>query len=389
MSWGAALAGLGQGLPTGIKDAQGLEGQYEAGQEQAADRLAGTGMQLLQALMTPPPQPPQMGPGGMPQAGMSPMPQGGPPMGGQTQQGSGMTMGMGPTSGSPNSFASRFPVASPGGAPIGAEPDIQSMDPNRASGAQALQATMPQGQIPQGGPGMGAMAQMQPQGMQQGGGQQQGGHLDWRTIMMAIHRANPGAPPELMFKAVNKLVPMMNSQSMMEWRQLSAQNAGVRNELTARGQDVRAGTAERGQDVRAATAQGAQEVAKRGQDVRAETQKSAQEGTQKRFDIREARITAHQMVTADQAWQRLDQQRKQAAQKQNITQWRAVLDAQHKRAQEIIGAWSQQNTMPPETRKQLLKDADEAYNTAIKDMGKGDKGSFDQRFQGAGQQSPP
>ncbi len=236
---------------------------------------------------------------------------------------------------------------------------------------------------------MGAMAQMQPQGMQQGGGQQQqGGHLDWRTIMMAIHRANPGAPPELMFKAVNKLVPMMNSQSMMEWRQMQANLGQQRVETTQRGQDVRAGTAERGQDVRAATAQGAQEVAKRGQDVRAQTAEKAQQGTQERFNIREARITAHQMVTADQGWQKLDQQRKalqarvqQGGEKQRLAEWRAVLDAQHKRATEIIQAWSQQNTMPPETRKQLLKDADEGYNAAIKDMGKGDS-EFDRRFQG-------
>ncbi len=375
MAWGAALAGLGQGLPTGIKDAQGLEGQYEAGQEQAADRLAGTGMQLLQALMTPPPQAPPMQGGGMPQAGMSPMPQGGPPMGGQPQQNSGMSLPMAPPSGPAGSFAGRFPAATP--------PPMEASDPSRQGGYAALQATMPDRDIPQGGPGMGAMAQMQPQGMQQGGGQQQqGGHLDWRTIMMAIHRANPGAPPELMFKAVNKLVPMMNSQSMMEWRQLQAQTGQQRVGVQARGQDIAAGVKERGQDIAADTA-------KRGQDVRAQTAEKAQQGTQDRFNIREARITAHQMVTADQGWQKLDQQRKQAAQKQNITQWRAVLDAQHKRAQEIIGAWSQQNTMPPETRKQLLKDADEAYNTAIKDMGKGDKGSFDQRFQGAGQQSPP
>ncbi len=359
MSWGAALAGISQGIPKGIQDFTNISKQYEAGQEQAADRLAGTGMQLLQALMTPPPQPPQMGGGGMPQAGTSPMPQGGgqPPTGGMPQPSQLQTMG-GP------------PPMPQGGPPMGGQP------PGGMGGGPPPQ--------PMGGPPMGPQA-----GPQQGMQPQQGGHLDWRTIVMAIHRANPGAPPELMVKAVNKLVPMMNSQSMMEWRQLSAQNAGMRNELTARGQDIRADTTERGQDVRAATAQGAQDVVKRGQDVRAQTAEKAQQGTQDRFNIREARITAHQMVTADQGWQRLDQQRKEAAQKQNITQWRAVLDAQHKRAQEVIGAWSQQNTMPPETRKQLLKDADEAYNTAIKDMGKGDKASFDQRFQGAGQQSPP
>ncbi len=230
MSFGAALAGLGQGFPQGIRDSQGITQQYEAGLEQASSAAAGTGLQLLQALMTQPPQPPPMGAGGMPQAGTSPMPQGGPPMGGQTQQGSGMTMGMGPTGGAPNSFASRFPVASPGGAPIGTEPDIQSMDPNRASGAQALQATMPQGQPQQQQPGMGAMAQVQPQGwgQQQQQKQQQGGQLDWRTLIQAIQRANPGAPPQVIFGAVNKLVPIMNSQSQIQWKQLQSQFAQER-----------------------------------------------------------------------------------------------------------------------------------------------------------------
>ncbi len=247
MSWGAALAGLGQGFPQGIKDAQGIEGQYEAGKEQAYNTAAGTGMQLLQALMMHPPQPPQTGPGGMPQAGTSPMPQGGPPMGGQTQQGSGMVMGMGPTVGSPTSFGSRFPVADPSGNPIDTDPYAQgpggpppnpasgSSDPTRAGGYGTMAAIMPQGQppqgqTPQGGPGMGAMAQVQPQqqgfGQQQGG--QQGGPLTWQTIIQAVQRANPGAPPDVLFGAVNKMLPLMNAQSLMEWRQIQAQNAGQR-----------------------------------------------------------------------------------------------------------------------------------------------------------------
>ncbi len=235
MSFGAALAGLGQGFGQGIKDAQGLEGQYEAGKEQAYNTAAGTSLQLLQALMMHPPQPPQMGGGGMPQAGTSPMPQGSSSMGGQAQQGSGMAMGMGPTVGSPSSFASRFPVADPSGNRIDTEPAIQAPDPSRAGAYSALYATMPGGQPPQ-GPGMGAMAQVQPQGggqqpQQQGFGQQQGGQqggpLTWQTIIQAVQRANPGAPPDVLFGAVNKMVPLMNSQSLMEWRQIQGQYKGI------------------------------------------------------------------------------------------------------------------------------------------------------------------
>ncbi len=242
MSWGAALAGLGQGLPQGIRDSQGITQQYEAGLDQASSAAAGTGMQLLQALMTQPPQPPPMGPGGMPQAGMSPMPQGGPPMGGQASPPSGMAMGMGPGSGAPNSFDSRFPAMNPAmsgatgqGQPIGTQPAIEAADPSRRGGYAALQVNMPggdKGDMSAGAPGMGAMAQTQPRGwgqQQQGSQQQQqGGQLDWRTLIQAIQRANPGAPPQVIFGAVNKLVPIMNSQSAMQWKQLQAQFAQER-----------------------------------------------------------------------------------------------------------------------------------------------------------------
>lgn len=44
--------------------------------------------------------------------------------------------------------------------------------------------------------------------------------LDWKTILTTIARENPGADPQAIAGAVEKFVPLMNSQSQMEWKQL-------------------------------------------------------------------------------------------------------------------------------------------------------------------------
>lgn len=76
-----------------------------------------------------------------------------------------------------------------------------------------------QQQQPQGPPG----PQMQPQGW---GSQQGGGALDWRQILQAVTRSNPGAPPQVIASAVNRAIPLMNAQAQMEWKTVMAQMAG-------------------------------------------------------------------------------------------------------------------------------------------------------------------
>ncbi len=202
MNWGAAFTGLGQGFPQGLKDAQGIEQQYEAGLDQQSTSAAGRGLQLLQHLsqqqQQPPPMQGGMGPPGMqPQGGMQP-PMGGMPGGGQPPQMGGpppMPQGSPPMGAPPGGVMQQPPMQRPmGGPPMG----------------------------PQGGPQPGMQPPAQGGGGPQGG-QQQGGGLDWRTLIMAIQRGNPGAPPQVLMAAVNKLVPLMNSQSMLEWRHMQSQ----------------------------------------------------------------------------------------------------------------------------------------------------------------------
>ncbi len=248
MNFGAALTGLGQGFPQGLKDAQGITQQYEAGLDQQATAAAGQGLQLLHALSMQPPTPPQ--PQGMqPPPQQQPMGGGQSPMGGMQQPSQLQTMGgpppmpQGPPSPQGGYGASGSPPmgAPPGGGMMGA-PTPQPMQ-RGPMGQPGQQPPPMQPQQPQQG-------QSQQQGFGQQGGQQ-GGGLDWRTLIMAIQKGNPGAPPQVLMAAVNKLVPLMNSQSMLEWRQMQAQLGQQRVETTQRGQDISADVRARGQDVAA------------------------------------------------------------------------------------------------------------------------------------------
>jgi hypothetical protein len=47
--------------------------------------------------------------------------------------------------------------------------------------------------------------------------------LDLQTIIQAVTRNNPGAPPGVIARAVNSAIPLMNAQAQMEWRQMQAE----------------------------------------------------------------------------------------------------------------------------------------------------------------------
>ncbi len=230
-SWGltAGLAGISQGLPQGITESKSLIQNYEAGLDQASQIAFGRTLQMLGAggqqqpqmqgpppgmqggqSGMPPPPPPQMG---------APQPQGAPPMG--APQGGGVP---------PATFGQRF-----SGAPMGG---------------------LPATPMPPGGGGAPPQMQPPPQGGQppmQPGGQQQGGPLDWRQIFQAVSQANPGAPPQVIAGAVNRAIPLMNSQSQLEWRQVQAQMAQNRVGAQVYGIDTRADTAAAGQAATMAT----------------------------------------------------------------------------------------------------------------------------------------
>ena len=92
-------------------------------------------------------------------------------------------------------------------------------------------------------------------------------------------------------------------------------------------------------------------------------------------DTREARLAVNSSVRQDQAFQRLDIQRKElerkiaeGGDKTALAAWRAVADAQHKRAVEVINANSINSNLSKEDRKALIDEAGTTYRAAIEQM---------------------
>jgi hypothetical protein len=50
-----------------------------------------------------------------------------------------------------------------------------------------------------------------------------GGQFDWRQIVQSVVQQNSGAPPQVIAKAVSKLMGWMNPIAQQEWREISAQ----------------------------------------------------------------------------------------------------------------------------------------------------------------------
>ena len=104
-----------------------------------------------------------------------------------------------------------------------------------------------------------------------------------------------------------------------------------------------------------------------------------EQGKENRFATTTARLEHSATVRQDQGWQRLALQEqalrnriKQSGDQRLLSQWRAVVDAQHKRAQEIISSGSTGGQpLDPTERQKLLKDEDTFYTTQIKSMKSG------------------
>lgn len=120
-----------------------------------------------------------------------------------------------------------MPMAPPMGP--GAGPQMASM-----GGGVPGPVTAPQPPGPPPTPAQG-LASPPPAGEQQlnGVGEQNGkptigggvpsGLLTWHAIGNAIAKANPGAPPQLIAKAIDRFVPMMTQDSQLQWRLLKMQ----------------------------------------------------------------------------------------------------------------------------------------------------------------------
>src|SRR6516164_10753565 len=216
---GTALGGLSGIYPAYTKS---LEDTYQ--NQQSAEQLQGTSalgrampdiarfLQMMSVQGVP------GVPGITPGAGQPPMAGGGPP-GGPSGARPGPLMPPGPQ------YAQGPPV----------NPNNPDLDPGNqlppipmAGGsppAPPVGPGAPPSPSPVGPPGPPARPQMpSPQGGGFTGGMGgTGPALDLQTIIQAVTRNNPGAPPGVIARAVNSAIPLMNAQAQMEWRQMQAE----------------------------------------------------------------------------------------------------------------------------------------------------------------------
>jgi hypothetical protein len=338
----------------GSFNSAGLQSQQLQQGDIAQQGQAAAGRALLQMFQPPVPgaQPMPGGQPGQPPQGMPQQPQG--PMAGlrglltQPQQN--------PGAGGPPGMPPQIPQRPPMQAPVpGAQP-LPGAQPGMPQQGMPPQAPQPQ---------MGGQQPNQPQG----------GQLDWKRVVQQVVQANPGVKdPRVLMTAVNQFLPIMNQQSQMEWKQVMAQANAARANASMENADTnreRAGTqAEQGDRRLGIQQEQADTGAKR-----ADTQ--ADQGAQ-RLDIakqREGRLGGAQQVRQDQGWQRLELQ-KQALQqriqesgdKRLLSQWRAVVDAQHKRATEIIQAQAASSGMDAKAQKKLIDEENDFYTDQITAM---------------------
>jgi hypothetical protein len=159
----------------------------------------------------------------------------------------------------------------------------------------------------------------------QGGGQPQlgQGQFDWRQIVQSIVRNNPGAPPQAIAVAVNKLLPLMQAESLDQWRQIQAYLGGRRVELGEKKETA-------GEEV------ASQKVAE------TERHHVVTEGQgQERVDIateRETRLAAQFKQRFDQAQEKIDLARKKweqakgdTAKRQALADWNVAIKNEHDR----------------------------------------------------------
>ena len=291
----------------------------------------------------------------------------------------------------------------PGGMPQGPQPPMPGQSsqpmqqPNQMAGPPS--GVMP-GQQPgmTGAPPSGTMPQPQqrvagPQGIPQPQGQ-----FDLQTAAQTIAKTNPGIRPEVLVHALGKAMPYLNAQAQMQVRQLMMdhrermletreqglnERGEARNATRITTTQMNVGQRDRATEQRAATATEAEtgrntrtavrdDTARRGQDLNAETRANAETGRQGRFDRREAYRVTQDTIRNDQRWQQLDVARQEAQrklqsgdQRQGLSEWRAVVDAQHKRALEIIQSY---RDMPTKDRDELRRQIDSQYESQITAM---------------------
>lgn len=207
------------------------------------------------------------------------------------------------------------------------------------------------------------------------------GKLDVRTLMGAIAKANPGAPPAVIAAAMNKALPLLNAQAQMDWKQAMMADRSARTDIAGGRLDLAGEEAARKTEQGNKRLEQGQTRLQQQQGEFASRDQRRQEQT-RQGDVRleqqagrEARLAAQAQVRQDQRWQQLEQQKAALAERirssgdrSQISQWRAIVDAQHKRAMEIIQSSNINANLPEADKKALIKEQNDFYESQIKQM---------------------
>lgn len=163
--------------------------------------------------------------------------------------------------------------------------------------------------------------------------------------------------PEVLMAALERAAPLLDRQSKEDLAELRKEMSTQRLKQTGE------------------LAQARIDASKEMSQARLDASKAAEAGKQGRFDAREARLAASTAVRQDQSYQRLEQQKQdierkiqQGGDKTSLSQWRAIVDAQHKRATEIIQSNSVMSGFKDEEKKALLAEQRSAYEEQIAAM---------------------
>jgi hypothetical protein len=376
--------------------------------------------------MPPSIQPPTVPP--MPPGGPQPYAQAGPP---QSMVPGAQAMPPTPTlPGAPQGQQGAGPPAGPGNPPPGTGTFMgpQGSQPNPQLVEQMqkralLQAKLQQLQGKQGGGGMpqapqpgpqapqrpqsgpvqgpqmqppGGQAQIPPQLQQLAQGVQQAqGQLTWQALVQGVVKANPGASPQVIAGAVQKLIPLMQADSLQQWRQIQAQlGAGRLGESMYQHDQQNAfrqeqlGISQQNADTRGAAQQDT-----------AEHRRETESQGQQHIEIakgREERLSRNSLLKNDREYQKLELQKqtledriKRENNKEKraalIDQWRKTLEIQRTHANTVINS---DKMLDDKKRKELLEDNDDWRKKQIRAMRRDIEGTMENRFQPA-ESMPP
>lgn len=177
--------------------------------------------------------------------------------------------------------------------------------------------------------------------------------------------------PEILMAALERAAPLLDRQSKEDLMELRKEMSTARLNQAAELAKTRAELAreaERGRNDRASAAEG-------GRNDRAADRNARTDRRLDQTDAREARLAAGAVVRQDQGYQRLQLQAQALAEraqatgdKKILSEWRAVVDAQHKRAMEIIQSNNMMSGLKEEDKKALLAEQRAAYEQAITAM---------------------